>query len=174
MEIKCVVCGKICEAQKSTKKYCSRSCEDKARAIRIKENSNKIKNAKGMIQKQCLICGESFFPKTPSANQRLCCYKCFPEGKQLLRSDFLDLIKKQYGGKCEQCGYSTYLGALDFHHKDPSQKDFTIGNRDFRLEQCIEEAKKCVLLCSNCHRELHAGLWTLNELNFKEEEEVEF
>ena len=86
------------------------------------------------------------------------------------------MIKKQCGGKCERCGYSNYLGALDFHHKDPSQKEFTIGNRDFRLEQCIEEAKKCILLCSNCHRELHAGLWNLNELLNSSigEEEVEF
>ena len=37
----------------------------------------------------------------------------------------------------------------------------------------LEEAKKCILVCSNCHKEFHAGLWNLDELNLKEMEEVE-
>ena len=40
------------------------------------------------------------------------------------------------------------------------------------IEKAIEESKKCVLLCSNCHKEFHAGLWNLNELDFNEMEEV--
>lgn len=83
-------------------------------------------------------------------------------------------MRKQRGGKCERCGYDTYLGTLDFHHINQTEKDFTIGNRDFRLKDCIEESKKCVLLCANCHREIHANLWDLSELKkFKEKEEVE-
>lgn len=91
-----------------------------------------------------------------------------PEGEQLMRSDFINLIRQQRGGKCEKCGYNRYLGALDFHHLNPSQKDFTVGNRDFKLKECIEETKKCIMLCSNCHRELHANLWTINDLNLEE------
>jgi len=91
-----------------------------------------------------------------------------PEGTQLQRSGFIDLLRKQRGGKCERCGYDTYLGALDFHHINPSEKDFTVGNRDFRLKDCVEESKKCVLLCANCHREIHAGLWDLKEILNKE------
>ena len=55
----------------------------------------------------------------------------------------------QRGGKCERCGYSTYLGALDFHHLDPTEKEFTVGDRDFKLEQCVEEVKKCIMICLN-------------------------
>ena len=33
--------------------------------------------------------------------------------------------------------------------------------------------KKCILICSNCHKKLHDGLWTIDELNLKEMEEVE-
>ena len=91
-----------------------------------------------------------------------------PEGKQLTRSEFINLIKQQRGGKCEKCGYDKYLGALDFHHLDPSQKDFTIGNRDFKLKECIEGSKKCIMLCANCHREIHANLWQLEDLNLEE------
>ena len=81
---------------------------------------------------------------------------------------FLAKIKQAKGGRCEKCGYNTCLGALEFHHIDPTQKDFTISNDHFRLEEAIEESKKCILLCANCHRELHNGLW-----NLKEKEEVD-
>lgn len=118
----------------------------------------------GDIDKYCLICGKPFRPKTPSANKRTCCYECMPDGIQLGRSGFLDLLRKKRGGKCERCGYDAYLGALDFHHIDPNKKDFTIGNRDYRLEDCINESKKCILICANCHREVHAGLWDISIL----------
>jgi hypothetical protein len=94
-----------------------------------------------------------------------------PEGHQLLRSEFLDLIRMKRGGKCQRCGYNTYLGALDFHHIMPDEKDFTIGDRDFKLKDCIEETKKCILICTNCHREIHAGLWNIKDIIFEEKEE---
>ena len=117
------------EALKSTKKYCSRTCENKARAERAKLKKEALLQGIDIGIKHCLICGSEFKPKDKSANQRMCCYTCMPEGKQLIRSEFINLIKQQRGGKCEKCGYDKYLGALDFHHLDPSQKDFTIGNR---------------------------------------------
>lgn len=156
---KCIVCGNEFECKKSTAKYCCRKCENKARAQRIKE-----KQQLGDIDKYCLICGQPFKPKTAAANQRTCCYNCMPDGIQLNRSGFLDLLRKSHGGKCERCGYNNYLGALDFHHINPNEKDFTIGNRNFKLKECVEEIKKCVLLCSNCHREIHAGIWNIREI----------
>lgn len=64
------------------------------------------------------------------------------------------------GGKCIVCGYDKCDRALDFHHLNPEEKDFTIAsnNTKFRLEQLKPELDKCVLLCRNCHAELHAGL----------------
>ena len=57
-----------------------------------------------------------------------------------------------------------HIGALEFHHINPAEKDFTVGDRDFKLKDCIEETKKCVLICANCHREVHAGLWDISEI----------
>ena len=128
----CVVCGTEFEAQKSTKKYCCRSCQNKAALMRQKQKAELLAQGIDPDIKQCLICGKDFKPKDKNANQRMCCYDCMPEGHQLLRSEFIDLIRKQRGGKCQKCGYDTYLGALEFHHIDPSQKDFTIGDRDFK------------------------------------------
>ena len=175
----CIICGKEFDAIKSTKKYCSNQCANLARRIRYAEQKKQPKpldqRNNNCPEKECLICGQIFKPKTAAANQRLCCYNCMPDKVQLSRSDFLNLLRKQRGGKCEKCGYNKYLGALEFHHLNSEEKDFTIGNRDFRLKECIQESKKCILLCSNCHKELHANLWDLGDLsiiNLKEQEEV--
>ena len=96
-----------------------------------------------------------------------------PDGTQLTRGGFLAKIKEARGGKCIRCGYNKCLKALEFHHLDPSKKDFTISNDHFKLLDAVNESKKCILICSNCHKELHDGLWTIDELNLKEMEEVE-
>lgn len=72
--------------------------------------------------------------------------------------------KKEYillaGGSCAKCGYDKYYGALDFHHKDPKEKDFNVtGNGFGRSDELIKkEIQKCILLCCRCHRELHEEL----------------
>ncbi len=64
------------------------------------------------------------------------------------------------GGKCICCGYDKYVGALEFHHTDPNGKDFSISAKGAcrSWEKIKEEIDKCVLVCSNCHKEIHAGL----------------
>lgn len=173
--VKCVVCAKEFEAQKTTKKYCSNECLKAARRQKWAERKRLPKDIsyKGNT-KICLICGKEFYPKTAMASQRQCCYDCMPEGTQLTRGMFLAKIKEARGGKCIKCGYDKCIKALEFHHIDPSQKDFTISNDRFRLQEAVEESKKCVLICSNCHKELHDNMWDLNDLITEEMEEVEF
>lgn len=61
------------------------------------------------------------------------------------------------GGKCSKCGYDKCAAALDFHHLDPTQKDFDISHSNKRsLESLKPELDKCILICANCHRELHS------------------
>lgn len=64
------------------------------------------------------------------------------------------------GGKCQICGYSRCLVALDFHHIDESTKKFELSQRDLtrNWKLILEEAGKCLLVCANCHREIHAGM----------------
>jgi hypothetical protein len=67
-----------------------------------------------------------------------------------------------FGGRCQLCGYNRCLGALVFHHRDPSEKDFNISlfrKRNVDNFHLIRELEKCVMLCANCHAEVHAGLW---------------
>lgn len=70
-----------------------------------------------------------------------------------------DLILEKKKAGCSNCGYNRYTGALEFHHIDPSTKSFAVGKGAGKnLNEILEELSKCVLLCSNCHREVHGGL----------------
>ncbi len=82
------------------------------------------------------------------------------------RKNIKILLVEYKGGKCFCCSYDRCVNALGFHHIDPEQKNFNIGHKGKTLafEKMKEEVDKCVLLCSNCHRELHAGLITLNDI----------
>ena len=74
--------------------------------------------------------------------------------RRLVRNMLLD----ERGAKCERCGYDRCRAALDWHHRDPSQKSFQINDGQTRsLARMRAEVAKCDLLCANCHREEHAG-----------------
>jgi hypothetical protein len=62
------------------------------------------------------------------------------------------------GGECECCGYKRCVSALEFHHKDPKEKDFNISGKSYSIERLKKEIDKCILVCSNCHSEIHEGL----------------
>ena len=64
------------------------------------------------------------------------------------------------GGKCVRCEYDRCTEALEFHHTDPVQKDFSISSKGYTRswKRVQEELDKCVMLCANCHREVHAEL----------------
>ena len=61
------------------------------------------------------------------------------------------------GGACEKCGYNRCIEALEFHHNNSSDKDFSISEKGYTRSwaKVEEELDKCMILCANCHRELH-------------------
>lgn len=94
-------------------------------------------------------------PRTP--------YESIRAYRRRMKKELAELL----GGKCAVCGYSRCVVALEFHHLDPEKKDFNIGAKIQAHAKAIEEVKKCVLLCSNCHREFHAGLIDLAALGIE-------
>ena len=85
--------------------------------------------------------------------------------KSCSTSDLIDKRRKKFkkdavnykGGKCERCGYNKCLGALDFHHLDPSKKEFILSamyRYNWELT-VVPELDKCILVCKNCHTEIH-------------------
>ena len=64
------------------------------------------------------------------------------------------------GSKCEVCGYSRCREALEFHHISDGNKSFGISEKGYTRswEKVKAEIEKCLLLCANCHREIHGGI----------------
>jgi hypothetical protein len=76
-----------------------------------------------------------------------------------------EILVAEAGGACLLCGYSRYIGALQFHHRDPATKVFGIGQEGVTRSLAVmrEEAAKCDLVCANCHAEIEGGFQTLGE-----------
>ncbi len=67
------------------------------------------------------------------------------------------------GGKCEICGYKKCSRALSFHHLDPKLKSFGLSDKGLTRSwnKIQEEIDKCILVCANCHMEIHEGITQL-------------
>lgn len=110
----------------------------------------------------CPICESEFITRNQS---RAHCFNCRPEGlsdTEGLRSKKRALkhrLIEYKGSKCKKCGYNKCEGALQFHHVDPSKKDFTIAqvnlSTTISIQDIFNELDKCDLLCANCHAEIH-------------------
>ena len=73
-----------------------------------------------------------------------------------------DSYRQKLGGKCVICSYDKCQRALQFHHLDPKTKKFTISDafsrKAYSTEEIEAEVKKCILVCANCHAEIHSGI----------------
>ena len=116
---------------------------------------------------KCDFCSSHFeIPvKGSGGKNRLFCFNCLPDGleryersrlRDRLYSSRMRTHKESIG--CKKCGYNTYGGALEWHHPN----DDKIGNVSDRVKRSwkdyLSEVEKCVLLCSCCHKEEHAGI----------------
>jgi predicted HNH restriction endonuclease len=68
------------------------------------------------------------------------------------------------GGKCLRCGYNKSQAALGFHHLDPNEKKMGLGaGNTWEWETMKAEVDKTILVCANCHREVHDGVWEVDQ-----------
>ena len=119
------------------------------------------------MTKICEICEKSF---NTYSSTRIYCYECSGEStrtddntrkhqKTILRRNMKLQAIKLLGGKCSICGYCKCMDALEFHHEDPSIKEFKLGSGNTMSWKSYKaEALKCILVCSNCHKEIHSKL----------------
>lgn len=87
------------------------------------------------------------------------CRLCRTGAVHRRRREVKRILVEEAGGKCLLCGYDRALSGLHFHHVDPARKDFALSRQGVTrsLAAARAEARKCVLLCSNCHAEVEAG-----------------
>ncbi len=114
-----------------------------------------------MESKTCYSCKQhlpitDFYGQSDRKNGASICKKCFNkyciDRWKARKREFVDFK----GGCCSACGYNKSLNALEFHHLVPEDKEFNWTKMRLRSRKSIlEELDKCILLCSNCHRELH-------------------
>lgn len=90
---------------------------------------------------------------------------------------FLDIM----GNKCQLCGYDKNEKALEFHHINPEEKEFSLSDCALKkLDDVYNELRKCILVCANCHRIIHYDaefketlITSFNEIKAKEYAEQE-
>ncbi len=68
---------------------------------------------------------------------------------------YVRLFKESH--RCEVCGEARTV-CLDFHHRDPDSKKFSLSDAEtYSIVRIDAEIKKCILVCANCHRVIHAN-----------------
>jgi hypothetical protein len=150
--MKCIECSN----ETDNPRFCSRSCAAKY--------NNKSK-PKRLPQHQCKNCG-----KFVNAKHRYCSVECKNNyhkyhHRQISKSNSESVVSWRQkrkekavaylGNKCSICGYDKCIATLEFHHKDPLLKEFQISAKITSYERLIQELDKCILVCANCHREIH-------------------
>ena len=77
------------------------------------------------------------------------------------------MIVNSFGGKCQICGYNKCLAALSFHHRDPTLKKFNISKM-YHLStvsyDLAVELSNCILVCANCHFEIHQNMHDISDI----------
>lgn len=118
-------------------------------------SSNRRINAELKLdnKRQCSKCNEI---KDLSHFYFTICKDCYNKSKKLDKERKREIIKSKLS--CSNCGYNKCIAALDFHHLNPGEKEIGISQlikKNCSIEKIEEELKKCIVLCANCHRELH-------------------
>lgn len=91
------------------------------------------------------------------------CKRCRSAAVAKRRRTVKRQLVEEAGGSCALCGYSRWLGALQFHHLEPGRKEFHLAHRGYSrsIAKSRAEMRKCILLCANCHAEVEGGFATL-------------
>jgi transposase-like protein len=116
----------------------------------------------GRLELECFRHGLTTFVKRKDADVYRC-VRCRSEQVSKQRRKLKLTLIEEAGGRCQLCGYDRWPGALHFHHLEPGEKAFSIGQEGaYRsLARARAEAEKCALLCANCHAEVEGGFRSL-------------
>lgn len=107
-------------------------------------------NNRGTTKKleKCKICGNPL-----GVRRKTICASCSVVSSRKKKK--LQAIEYM-GNKCQMCGYNRCEANLVFHHLKPEEKEFQVAGACKSWEKIKAELNKCVMLCHNCHREVHA------------------
>jgi hypothetical protein len=158
----CGTCSAPFQSIHRVMKYCSRRCSNQA---------NKwLPRKKRLPTGRCFDCGKPVrIRKKRCAECRVKFHVDSVERKRVANIKGVTEWRRRTkikaveykGGKCARCGYNKSLRALQFHHRDPNEKDFMISRPNPRTWEKVKvELDKCDLVCGNCHSEIHDELYS--------------
>lgn len=110
----------------------------------------------------CQYCDKEYTYTRYTSLKRKSCIDCVPEDRGNDAALLRRLVKMKAvrikGHKCEVCGLVDDYCVYDFHHRDPNEKDFHLGDKTstIKWEVVEKEIEKCMLVCANCHRKIHS------------------
>jgi len=169
VDIECACCGKQVvrgrtQHNKNKNSFCDSVCA-------AKYNNRKHPKRKATTPEPCPTCGN------PKSSVAVKCVDCFNRERAARSAESLadrleagrravGSYKKRMklkaieykGGSCSLCGYNKSIRSLEFHHVNPSEKDFSLSSVTRKWEVVKPELDKCILVCANCHGEIHEGL----------------
>jgi transposase/DNA-directed RNA polymerase subunit RPC12/RpoP len=140
------------------REYDLKTCRSEQRRQKVADRDVALAD---VVTRECPRHGTTEFKRRTPSGYR--CLKCRSEAVTERRRRVKQILVEDAGGACRICGYQTCIGALEFHHVDRTDKRFSLSHRGVArsLDKARAEAKKCVLLCANCHVEVEAGIVTL-------------
>lgn len=143
-----------------TRRYCLK-CSPFGSHNTRRAGEKRRNELKGIV---CCKCGKTL---SDSQQKGRVCWNCYYAKRSAAR---LDAAYEIVGNACWRCRYTRGAAGrsvLDFHHVDPKEKSFNLDCRhiiNMSSARVMAELKKCILLCANCHREVHAGLISKQEV----------
>ena len=145
----------------TARKLLQRHGLETARMRALRENAAARDAGEDAVIRDCPFHGPQNFRNYGGAFR---CPRCNVERVMERRRAVKAILVREAGGACVACGYDRCLRALEFHHRDREAKQFSIGRYGHTrsLARARAEVAKCVLLCSNCHMEVEAGIRSLD------------
>lgn len=163
----CEECGNEYEASRDKgahlrRKFCSQRCTGKANPP--DPNKRKDYQHRKILNRVmlCRVCKKQIPFKEDSMRRFYCSKECRQNAVNIRQAvqnrediKWFDYFKRQIG--CAFCNYNRHGGALEFHHINPKTKERVITGRHWICNSSLikKEMKKCILICANCHREMH-------------------
>jgi hypothetical protein len=114
------------------------------------------------VERECRRHGPTTFVLEGRGYYR--CSRCRMERVAARRRKVKRILVEEAGGACVLCGFDAHPAALEFHHLEPAEKKFELstGGVTRAIAALREEARKCVLVCSNCHALVEAGVLSVD------------
>lgn len=154
--------SELCGKSKTTVRYWLSKYELNTKHKSFKDGGSKTEYPNGKVCPNCKECKilDEYYDRRGKKGGSVYCIACSNDESRERGRRFKQKCVEYKGGRCQECGYNKYIGALQFHHLDPTQKDFALSKvKSHSFNNKIkEELDKCILLCANCHSEIHGSM----------------